>query len=222
MSLETNRFVREVKDFVKDLVIILAIVFFIRYFFVMPFQISGQSMYSSYYDREFIIVDRLSYRLGEPERGDVVVFKPWVSTKKKYFLKRIIAMGGDTLKIENGEVFLKKDWENDFIQLDESYLDDNNDGFTFVGNNSNWSHIFEIPDWEFFVMWDNRNHSSDSRKCFSNCSLVSHTISKSDITGKVFLDFGYFSFRDFAFLHPELWIDTHPRFFSSPSSYSYE
>jgi hypothetical protein len=71
-------------------------------------------------------------------------------------------------------------------------------------------------------MWDNRNHSSDSRTCFSNCSRVSHTITKSDITGKVFVDFGYFSFKTFSFLHPNLWIETKPRFFSSPATYDYE
>jgi signal peptidase I len=54
---------QEVVDFFKDLVVIVVIVLLIRHFLIMPFQINGQSMYSSYYDKEFIIVDRLSYRL---------------------------------------------------------------------------------------------------------------------------------------------------------------
>ena len=54
-------FLKETFDFIRDLVIILLIVVFIRSFLFMPFQINGQSMYNSYYDKEFIIVDRLSY-----------------------------------------------------------------------------------------------------------------------------------------------------------------
>jgi len=224
MASEESKFINmdDVKDFGKDLAIIIIIVFFIRFFFAMPFQISGQSMYSSYYDREFIIVDRLSYRIWKPDRGDVVVFKPHVSKTKEFFLKRIIAIGWDILKIEWGKVFLKKTWEADFTELNEPYLNEDNDGFTFVGNKNTWKSVFEIPEWEYFVMWDNRNHSSDSRTCFSNCSLVSNTITKKDITGKIFVDFGYFSFKTFSFLHPNLWIETHPRFFSSPATYDYE
>jgi len=58
----------EILDFFKDLIIIVIIVVVVRSYIAMPFQISGQSMYSSYYDREFIIVDRISYVLGEPKR----------------------------------------------------------------------------------------------------------------------------------------------------------
>jgi signal peptidase I len=90
-------FLKELIDFLKDLIVIIAIVLFIRTFFIMPFQINGQSMYDSYYDGEFIIVDRFSYRdfplLGQyqdVERGDVIVFKPRVSDDRKYFIKRII------------------------------------------------------------------------------------------------------------------------------------
>jgi signal peptidase I len=58
----------EVIDFFKDLIIIVVIVVLIRYFLAMPFQINGQSMYSSYYDKEFIIVDRLSSHISTPNR----------------------------------------------------------------------------------------------------------------------------------------------------------
>jgi len=81
----------------------------------MPFQINGQSMADSYYNKEFIIVDRLSYRdipllgqLQEIERGDVVVFAPGVSDTRKYFIKRIIGLPGEELKISDGDVFIKR------------------------------------------------------------------------------------------------------------------
>jgi hypothetical protein len=72
-------------------------------------------------------------------------------------------------------------------------------------------------------MWDNRNHSTDSRDCFSSCSFDKATnfIKDSDITGKVLLDLGYFSFSNFSFQHPNLGIDTTPRFLNSPRTYDY-
>jgi signal peptidase I len=63
---------------------------------MLPFQIKGPSMLDSYYDKEFIIVDRFSYlsipllKTGTPSRGDVIVFKPHISKDKEYFIKRII------------------------------------------------------------------------------------------------------------------------------------
>jgi signal peptidase I len=71
----SKSFFTEARDFLKDLIIIVAVVMVVRTFFVMPFQINGQSMYDSYYDKEFIIVDRFSYqdlpvfgRVREPRR----------------------------------------------------------------------------------------------------------------------------------------------------------
>jgi len=175
-------FAREVIDFLKDILIILAVVFFIRTIFIMPFQINGQSMYDSYYDGEFIIVDRYSYRdvpvLGqhrEPQRGDVVVFKPRVSKDKKYFIKRIIGLPGETVKIENGKVYLKTTLSTAFEELDEPYLSDENAGKTYVSNSMK-EHIYEVPEGEYFVMGDNRQASTDSRTCFSKCVSRSNFI----------------------------------------------
>jgi len=93
----------------------------------MPFQINGQSMYASYYDKEFIMVDRLSHRdipligqMDEMQRGDVVIFAPGVSKERKYFIKRVIALPGETLKIENGRVYIKELGQEEFYELDES------------------------------------------------------------------------------------------------------
>lgn len=100
-----NQHLKEIYDFLKDLVIIVLVVVFIRSYFILPFQISGQSMYDSYYDREFIIVDRFSYldlpfagSMKNPTRGDVVVFNTHIEGKE-YFIKRIIATPGEMVKI---------------------------------------------------------------------------------------------------------------------------
>ncbi|MDD2907990.1 MAG: signal peptidase I [Candidatus Gracilibacteria bacterium] len=210
----------EILDFFKDLAIIIVVVVVIRTFIAMPFQISGQSMYSSYFDREFIIVDRISYLLGNPTRGDVIVFKPYVNDAKKYFLKRIIGVPGDTIKIEDGKVFIKNKDTPDFVQLDEKYLNEENNGNTFVGVSKS-SQQYLLDKDQYFVMGDNRNHSTDSRECFSNCIGRTEFISKNDMIGKIFLDLGYFNFKKFDFIQPELGIDTTPRFFSSPSHFDY-
>ena len=210
----------EVLDFFKDLIFIIVVVMIIRTFIAMPFQISGQSMYSSYFDREFIIVDRLSYILSNPDRWDVIVFKPNVNENKKYFLKRIIAVPWDTLKIEWWEVFIKNEKTTDFVKLDENYLNSENNWYTFVWPSKS-AHTYTLWDWEFFVMGDNRNHSTDSRECFSNCIWRSEFITKKDMVWKLFIDLGYFNFRRFDFIQPDLGIDTTPRFFSSPSTYDY-
>ncbi len=218
-------FTWEAVDFLKDLIIIAAVVFFIRTFLIMPFQISWQSMYSAYYDREFIIVDRFSYLNipytdSDPKRWDVVVFKPWVDEDKEYFIKRIIWLPWDTLAIEWWKVYLLDQQSNEFKELDEWYLDQNSLGSTKVGNKTS-RFEYTIPEWSYFVMWDNRLHSTDSRTCFSNCTIRWNYIEKNDITWKVILDLGYFSLKNFSFLHPTLRIDTHPKFFSSLSTYSY-
>ncbi len=213
---------REVIDFFKDLVIIVAIVLFIRTFIAMPFQINGQSMYSSYYDREFIIVDRFSYYVSAPKRWDVIVFKPHVSEEKQYFLKRIVWVPWDSIKISDGKVYLKQHWQVKYKELNETYLNEENKWFTYVG----WSKStfeYKVWNWEYFVLWDNRNHSTDSRECFSSCAMEWQTnfIKTSDITWKLFLDLWYFNFKEFSFMQPYLGIDTTPRFLDTPKSYTY-
>lgn len=219
---EELTFTWEVIDFFKDLVVIVLIVLFIRTFLAMPFQINGQSMYSSYYDKEFIIVDRLSYRVSTPERWDVVVFKPNVSLKKEFFLKRIIGIPWDTVRLEEWKVYVKEKGSNEFIELDELYLNDENKGYTFVWGLRERKE-YKVPNNEFFVLGDNRNHSTDSRHCFSSCSYPwsSNFIRHQDLTGKVFLDLWYFHFKSFSFTHPELGIDTAPKFLNSPKNYDY-
>lgn len=213
----------EIFDFLKDLIIIIVIVLIVRTFLILPFQISGQSMYDSYYDREFIIVDRLSYlTYSQPKRGDVIVFNTHIDGKE-YFIKRVIGLPGETLKIQSGSVFVKAVGSEEFVELDETYLSDTNYKSTYVRGDDG-ENLYEVPEWGYFVLWDNRNASTDSRACFSSCEFSdkSNYIQKKDITGRVMLDLGYFNFKTFSFTNPNLWIDTRPRWFSSPSSFEYK
>jgi signal peptidase I len=229
---EKKDFTWEIVDFLKDLVIIVIVVKLITMFLVSIFIINGQSMYASYYDKEFILVDRFStldlwdYKKQDVVRWDVVVFKPEVDKVKEFFIKRVIWMPWDTIKIEKWEVFLKKINEKEFTLLDEKYLNKINYWNTLTTEKSI---IYSVPEWKYFVMWDNRNHSSDSRSCFTySCSWTTRDnyIWKEFVIGKVLLDLWYFNYRNFSFTHPVIkedwkYISTKPKWTSSADSYIY-
>lgn len=231
---EEKSFLSEAIDFFKDLVIIVIVVKIITAFLVSIFIINGQSMYASYYDKEFILVDRFStleiwdYKKQDIKRWDVVVFKPMVNPSKEFFIKRVVWKWWDSIKIVDWEVYLKKLWENDFVLLDESFLNKENYWNTKVSNQKK-EKIYLVPEGEFFVMWDNRNHSSDSRSCFSmGCNWTrDNYISWEFIVWKVLLDFGYFNISNFSFTHPKIksedweFISTKPKWTNSPDSFTY-
>jgi len=241
-EIEPRNLWKEFLDLWKDLIIIVLIVVFIRTFLVMPFQINGASMSDSYYDREFIIVDRFSYlsvpviKKWNPNRWDVIVFRPHVDKIREFYIKRIIWLPWDTLKINDWRVYVLDKKSGDYRELIEWYLSDTNRNSTFV-RWEQWETIYKVPKDSYFVMWDNRNWSTDSRACFQTCLLPWRTnfIVKSDIVWKVFIDLWYYNiinnikfnpfeikFWTFSFMHPNLGIDTHPKWFSSPSNYEYK
>lgn len=232
-SEESGSFASEVMDFFKDLVVIVVVVKVVTVFLVSVFIINGQSMYASYYNKEFILVDRFStleiwdIKKQKVTRGDVVVFRPHVDKVKEFFIKRVVWMPGDIVKIEWWYVYLKKWGTWDFIKLEESYLNKDNKWKTRGEEKTN---TYIVPAEKYFLMWDNRNKSSDSRTCFSyKCSGTTrdHFIEKENVVGKVLLDLGYFNIKKLSFTHPNITteegmpIDTAPKWTSSPDSYTY-
>lgn len=93
-----------VLEIVKTVIISLAIILPIRYFLIQPFMVDGASMEPNFYNADYLIIDEISYRFKVPERGDVVVFKNPENTKE-YFIKRVIGLPGETIKIQDGKVF---------------------------------------------------------------------------------------------------------------------
>lgn len=221
---------QEFIEFIRDLVVIFIIVMIIRTFVAAPFQISWSSMETSYHNNEFIIVDKFSYaeagpvKVGDPVRWDVVVFRPHASNWKEFYIKRVIWLPWDSIKFQDWEVYLKRTNDKNFIKLDESYLSPINKWKTFLPPDISET-TFKIPDWEYFLMWDNRINSSDSRSCFLSCSITwsSHFIKRSDILWRVFLDFWYFNiFKEWSFRLWDLkWVYP-PRFLNTPRNWDYK
>ena len=145
-------------DILINGVVIIAIVFFIRFAIFSPFKVEGSSMEPTLYTKEYIIVDKISYRFKEPERGDVVVLIPPSNTKEHY-IKRIIGLPGEKLEFLNGQVLVHNDEYPTGIRIDEPYLSEENIRTIFNGE----PNIIEIPENHYFVMGDNRRHSNDSR-----------------------------------------------------------
>ena len=118
-------------DVVFNIVVIVAIVAGIRTFLVSPFQVEGNSMVDTLEDKQYIIINKLAYILGDPDRGDVVVFRP-PSDQEKYYVKRIIGLPGDRISIRGGNVYLTKSGSKEETQLEEDpYLNDRNEGHTY-------------------------------------------------------------------------------------------
>lgn len=152
----------------KIVIIALLIVIPIRYFIFQPFFVKGESMEPNFQNGNYLIVDEISYRLGEPQRGEVIVFKYPLNPSQRY-IKRIIGLPGEIVQIADNKVNVYN--SNGVPQiLDESvYLPELTDTY---GNIE-----IKLSDREYFVLGDNRSFSSDSRRW--------GTLPRENIIGKV-------------------------------------
>lgn len=142
----------EILETLRFIFIALIIVIPIRLFIAQPFIVSGASMDPTFKNGQYLIVDELSYRLNDPARGDVVIFK-YPKNPKQYFIKRVIGLPGDTIIIgDNGTVSIK-DTSGTMLLLDEPYI-------VFKKNDA-LSRTVGAD--EYFMMGDNRAGSFDSR-----------------------------------------------------------
>lgn len=158
-------------DLTKILLIALAIIVPFRMLVAEPFVVSGSSMQPNYHDKDYLIIDRLSYRAGLPQRGDVIVLK-YPKDTSQFFIKRIIGLPGETVKISQGGVYIYNKDHQDGFKLEESYLPE---GLQTLGR----SDPVKLGSEEYFVLGDNRMASSDSR--------VWGILPAQDIVGKVWV-----------------------------------
>jgi signal peptidase I len=139
-------------ELVRFAIMALVIVIPIRVFVVEPFVVSGSSMVPTFENANYLIVDKISYKLSDPQRDDVVIFR-YPNDTTKFFIKRIIGLPNETLDIKGSVVTITNKENPKGLKLDEP----------FVKNTSNNTTHFELKDNEYFVMGDNRSGSSDSR-----------------------------------------------------------
>jgi signal peptidase I len=125
--------------------LLTAVIFLLVNTLTGRFRIEGSSMEPNLHDGEYVIIDRVSYVLHKPERGDVIVFVP--PTGDKDYIKRVMGLPGDTVEVRNGQVLING------VVLDEPYLN----------TTTNYALGPEtIEPGKYFVLGDNRNNSSDS------------------------------------------------------------
>ncbi len=143
-------------EVIKIVIISLAIIIPVRYYLVQPFFVRGDSMLPNLEDKDYILVNKLQYRFAKPKRGDVIVFR-YPLDPKEYFIKRIIGLPGETIVIQNNQVTIINDENSKGFVLDESsYLPSTQETLGSIRT--------KLDGNEYFVMGDNRFHSSDSRR----------------------------------------------------------
>lgn len=141
---------------VSVVIIALLIIIPVRFFLIQPFYVKGASMEPNFFDHEYLIIDEISYRFGEPERGDIVVFR-YPNDRRQFFIKRIIALPHEQIAIREGKVWVGQ-YDTDVLQeLHEPYLAEG----TLVSSPDTKPLL--LKEDEYFVMGDNRNQSLDSR-----------------------------------------------------------
>jgi signal peptidase I len=155
-------------ELIRFTLLALVIVLPVRMFVAEPFVVSGSSMVPTFQDGNYLIVDKISYKLSDPKRDDVVIFR-YPNDQTKFFIKRIIGLPGETVKIDGSAVSIINKENPKGFTLNEPY----------VKNISENNLLMELKEDEYFVMGDNRSGSSDSRYW--------GPVKKNLLTGRAFL-----------------------------------
>lgn len=154
------------------MVISLIIIIPIRYFLIQPFYVKGASMEPNFFDHEYLIIDELTYRFNDPQRGDIVVFR-YPRNPQEYFIKRVIALPGEEVEIREGSVYIYNEENPDGVLLYENYLSPGEKTYGLIEEK------LKLGEDEYFVLGDNRNSSKDSRSF--------GPVNRSFVTGRVLL-----------------------------------
>ncbi|MDQ0204201.1 signal peptidase I [Pectinatus haikarae] len=157
----------EIKDWIISIAIAVVLALFIRHFIVELYLVDGPSMQPTLVNHERLVVNKFIYRLREPKRGEILIFQYPRDTSRD-FIKRVIALPGDTIEIKDGHVFVNNELQNEPFILSQTRGD---------------YPLTTIPEGHIFVMGDNRNNSEDSR--FTDVGFVPFNL----IKGKAVLVF---------------------------------
>lgn len=147
---EEKNILRELGSWLLYLLFVVVFSFIIITYVGQRTRVDGQSMETTLYNNDNLIVDKISYRFRDPKRFEIIVF-PYQYRENTYYIKRIIGLPGETVQVIDGYVYI------DGEQLDEHY------GNELMESPGIAEDPITLGEDEYFVLGDNRNHSSDSR-----------------------------------------------------------
>lgn len=183
---KTKKQKNEIWEWIKALVIAFVIAVLIRYILFTPIVVDGDSMMPTLVDGDRMIVNKIGYKLGEPDRFDIVVFH---APEGKDYIKRVIGLPGDTLEYKDDQLYINGK------AYDEPYLDEYKSQLTEGTLTQDFTlqdidpTLDVIPEGYVFVMGDNRRYSKDSRhigivsedKIIGNTSVIFWPLSEMKI-----------------------------------------
>lgn len=149
MKITKEKVKKEAYEWIKSIIIAFILAYIIKFTLIESYATPTLSMYPTIQTQDRMMAEKVSYRFTVPKRQDIIVFYPPESAQagKKKYLKRVVAVGGDTVEIKNSRVYLNRK------VLKELYLNEP-PYYTLPPT--------KIPPGHLFVMGDNRNNSADS------------------------------------------------------------
>lgn len=141
-----------VSDWLVSIIVAVALAFCIRTFIVEPYMVEGSSMYPTLVNHERLLVNKFTYFVNDPQKGEIIVFC-YPKDESRDFIKRVIATAGDTVEMRNGKVLVNG------TEIEENYVWKEDP----KGPNMSDYRKSVVPDGHIFVLGDNRNNSEDSR-----------------------------------------------------------
>lgn len=171
-----KRLIREVLITMVELLFVIGLAYAIINYAVEKTEMIGASMETTLYDGDQIIINKLSYRLHDPQRFDVIVFKQRGKEHSYYNIKRIIGLPGETVQLKENVIYINGDVIEDEVNVEPM----NNAGLA--------EETITLEENEYFVLGDNRNNSEDSR--FANVG----NIVSDEIVGKAWIKLKPFNF----------------------------
>lgn len=149
----------EVFEWIKSILLAIVIAVIIKTFIFNTTYVLGNSMYPTLHERDRLFANKISLYFSGPERGEIVVLKA-PDTNNKDYIKRVIGVGGDTVSIIDGKVYLNGEI------LEEDYIEE--DAYTHVYNENYW----EVPKGYIFVLGDNRDEGASKDSRYFGCVSI--------------------------------------------------